>query len=62
MAKVVVLSVMAVMVAVLEFSKVVVFTILERFVAGTDVASAEDVMAYSAAYVTPCPDTEALLE
>lgn len=64
-AKVVVLLVMAVMVVVLEFSKVVVFTILEQFVAGTDVASAEDcsdVMAYSAAYVTPCPDTEALLE
>lgn len=48
-AKVVVLLVMAVMVVVLEFSKVVVFTILEQFVAGTDVASAEDVMAYSAA-------------
>ena len=48
-AKVVVLLVMAVMVVVLEFSKVVVFTILEQFVAGTDVASAEDcsdVMAY----------------
>lgn len=67
-ATVVVLLVMTVELAALEFSKLVVLEIPEELVADTDVEEAveaeegSDLMASSAAYVTLGANTEALLE